>query len=196
MTMRRICVFAGSRPGTRPDYTAAAEALGRELAHRGLGLVYGGGSLGLMGAVADAALAAGGEMIGVMPRGLFRRELAHSGVTELREVGSMHERKALMADLSDAVVALPGGMGTFDELFEIVTWAQIGIHTKPIGLLDVASYFRPLVALVDHAIAEGFVAAPDGTLMLCQTDPGVLLDQMASTREPLATTRGERPPEG
>ena len=182
--MRRVCVFAGSSSGVRPEYTESARSLGTELARRGLGLVYGGSSTGLMGAAADAALAAGSEVIGVMPQGLFRREVAHLGLTELREVGSMHERKALMADLADAFIALPGGYGTFDELFEIVTWAQIGITDKPIGLLDAAYYFAPLVALVEHAAREGFIPASHTALLIRETDPASLLDRVAAYTPP------------
>jgi uncharacterized protein (TIGR00730 family) len=185
--MRRICVFAGSSLGVRESYAESARALGRALAERGLGLVYGGASVGLMGAAADAALAAGGEVIGVLPRGLFRREVAHPGLTELREVGSMHERKALMADLADGFIALPGGYGTFDELFEIVTWAQIGLHRKPVGLLDVDGYFAPLLALVAHAAREGFVPASHARLLLRAESPAALLDAFA------AYTSSERP---
>lgn len=182
--MRRICVFAGSNSGARPEFAEAAQALGTELAQRGLGLVYGGSSTGLMGAVADAALAAGSAVIGVMPQGLFRREVAHLGLTELREVGSMHERKALMADLADGFIALPGGYGTFDELFEIVTWAQIGISEKPIGLLDVADYFAPLDSLVAHAAREGFIPASHTALLMRDTDPAALLDRLATYTPP------------
>ncbi|MGH2517470.1 MAG: TIGR00730 family Rossman fold protein [Ktedonobacterales bacterium] len=182
--MRRVCVFAGSSIGTRPAYGEAARALGMELARRGLGLVYGGSCSGLMGVVADAALAAGGEVIGVMPRGLFRREVVHPGLTELREVGSMHERKALMAELADGFLALPGGFGTFDELFEMVTWAQIGVSEKPIGLLDVADYFTPLLALVEHAACEGFVPASNVALLLRDADPNALLDRLAAYTPP------------
>lgn len=182
--MRRICVFAGSNSGARPEYSEAARRLGRELAARGLGLVYGGSSVGLMHVVADAVLAEGGEVIGVLPRGLFRREVAHTGLTELREVGSMHERKALMADLSDGFIALPGGYGTFDELFEITTWAQIGIHSKPVGLLDVANYFAPLMAMVQHAAAEGFVPQQQAHLLLREEDPATLLDRFAAYTPP------------
>lgn len=182
--MRRICVFAGSNSGARPEYSEAARRLGRELAARGLGLVYGGSSVGLMHVVADAVLAEGGEVIGVLPRGLFRREVAHTGLTELREVGSMHERKALMADLSDGFIALPGGYGTFDELFEITTWAQIGIHSKPVGLLDVADYFAPLLAMVQHAAAEGFVPQQQARLLLREEDPATLLDRFAAYTPP------------
>ncbi len=191
--MRRICVFAGSSRGLRPEYGEAAAALGRELAARGIALVYGGASRGLMGAIADSALAAGGEVIGVLPKGLFATEVAHTGLTELREVGSMHERKALMADLASAFIALPGGFGTFDELFEVVTWAQIGIHRKPIGLLDVEGYFEPLLALVRHATHEGFIPEGQATLLLRETDPARLLDRMAHAK-PLKPLRWTEPP--
>lgn len=187
--MRRICVFAGSSLGAREEYAEAARALGRELAARGLGMVYGGSSVGLMGLAADAALAAGGEVVGILPRGLFKREVAHTGLTELREVGSMHERKALMSDLADGFIALPGGYGTFDELFEIVTWSQIGLHAKPIGLLDAAGYFAPLVALVAHAAREGFVPPTHANLLLRAETPAALLDAFATYRPPR-----ERPP--
>src|ERR1700681_1006404 len=143
--MRRICVVTCSNPGTRSAYTQAPQALGLSLVERGLCLVYGGPSVGLMGVIADTVLAGGGEAIGVIPRNLFRSEIGHEGLTQLHEVNSMHERKALMADLADGFIALPGGYGTFDELFEIITWAQLGLHTKPIGLLDVAGYFAPLL---------------------------------------------------
>lgn len=187
--MRRICVFAGSSVGARDEYAKAARTLGRELAARGLALVYGGSSKGLMGVVADAALAGGGEVIGVLPRGLFQREVAHAELTELREVGSMHERKALMSDLADGFIALPGGYGTFDELFEIVTWSQIGLHAKPIGLLDAAGYFAPLLALVEHAAREGFIPPSHATLLLRAETPAALLDAFATYRPPR-----ERPP--
>lgn len=178
--MQRICVFAGSNPGVRPEYAQAARTLGEELAARKLGLVYGGASVGLMGILADAALAAGGEVIGVIPRGLFRREIAHSNLTQLHEVQSMHERKALMADLADGFIALPGGFGTFDELFEITTWAQIGLHRKPIGLLDVAGYFHPLLNLVAHASREGFIPPSDVGLLMQSDNPMYLLDLLAT----------------
>ena len=174
--MHRICVFSGSNLGVRPEYQQAARDLGQELVSRGLGLVYGGASVGLMGVIADAVLAAGGEVIGVLPRGLFRREVPHRHLTELHEVGSMHERKALMADLADGFIALPGGYGTFDELFEIITWAQLGLHSKPVGLLDVASYFAPLLALIAHASTEGFIPPGHTKLVLHTDDPVTLLD--------------------
>lgn len=182
--MRRICVFAGSSSGTRPVYTEVAQLLGEELARRGLGLVYGGASRGLMGVIADAALAAGGEVIGVLPRGLFVREVAHQGLTEMHEVGSMHERKALMAQLADGFIALPGGFGTCDELFEAVTWAQIGVHHKPVGLLDVNKYFSALLAFVTHASGEGFIPPLQADLLLYATDPAALLDTFAAYQPP------------
>ncbi len=194
--MRTICVFAGSSPGADPTYAAAARALGTELAHRGLGLVYGGASVGLMGILADATLAAGGRVVGILPRGRFRREVAHAGLSELRQVASMHERKAQMADLADAFIALPGGYGTFDELFEIVTWAQIGLHDKPIGLLDVDGYFAPLLALIRHAAAAGFIPPDHTHLLLHATDPAALLDHFAAYTPPhLAQKWAELPPE-
>lgn len=180
--MRRICVFTGSNPGRRAEYREAAQALGREMVARGLGLVYGAASVGLMGAIADAVLAGGGEVIGVIPRDLFRREVGHRGLTQLHEVNSMHERKALMADLADGFIALPGGYGTFDELFEIITWEQLGIHTKPIGLLNVAGYFEPLLALIAHAVAEGFVPAQHSNIVIHESSPAALLDRLASHR--------------
>jgi len=194
--MQRICVFSGSNKGTRPEYQQAAQALGQELVARGLGLVYGGASVGLMGIVADTVLATGGEVIGVLPRGLFRREVAHTNLTALHEVGSMHERKALMADLADGFIALPGGFGTFDELFEIITWAQLGIHTKPIGLLNVANYFDPLLALVEHASQEGFIPPTYTSLLLHERTPGALLDAFEAYRPgPHVEKWSEPPPE-
>ncbi len=155
--MPRVCVFCGSKVGNNPLYAEAARHFGSLLVARGLGVVFGGGHIGLMGVVADTVLQAGGEVVGVIPRALVDRELAHGGVSLMHVVGSMHERKALMADLSDAFVALPGGYGTADELFEILTWAQLGIHAKPIGLLNVAGYFDPLLAWVDRTVSEGFM---------------------------------------
>jgi len=175
--MQRICVFAGSRPGKREQYIETARALGQELAARGLTLVYGGGGVGLMGAVADATLDADGQVIGVMPRGLFAAEAAHRQLTELRETGTMHERKRMMYDLADGYIGLPGGLGTFDELIEIITWAQIGIHHKPIVLLNVDDYFAPLVALVENAITEGFVEEQYRTLFSLATTPTEAIDR-------------------
>jgi uncharacterized protein (TIGR00730 family) len=174
--LRHVCVFCGSAPGRRDLYAKAAQTLGQALVQRGLGLVYGGGHIGLMGILADAVMAAGGRAVGVIPRSLVDKELAHSGLTELHIVGTMHERKALMADLSDAFIALPGGFGTADELFEILTWAQLGVHAKPIGLLNVAGFFDPLLAWLDDTVREGFLRPPHrGVLQTCQ-DPGHLLE--------------------
>jgi len=160
-----ICVFCGANGGADPAYLAAAEAVGAGLAARGIRVVYGGGRVGMMGAVADAARAAGGEVVGVIPQQIFDLEIGHTGLDDLRVVGSMHERKALMAELSDAFIALPGGIGTLEELFEVYTWAQLGIHAKPLGLLDVAGYFQPLVAFLDHAVRERFLRPEMRTLL-------------------------------
>jgi hypothetical protein len=179
-TVKRVCVFCGSNAGTRPGYAAAARALGAALGRQGLGLVYGGGNVGLMGILADATLAAGAEAIGVIPEGLVAKELAHRRLTELRVVRSMHERKALMADLADAFLALPGGFGTLDELCEVLTWAQLGLHRKPCGLVDVEGYFRPLLAFFENAVAEGFVPAAHRGLLLTDADPERILDRLAA----------------
>jgi uncharacterized protein (TIGR00730 family) len=159
--IRRICIFCGASPGREPRYAALAAETGDALARRGIGIVYGGGRVGLMGALADSALAADGEVIGVIPRGLVERELAHPGLTELRVVETLHERKALMADLSDAFIALPGGLGTLEELSEVVSWAQLGLHSKPFGVLDSFGYFDDLLRFLDHAVGEGFLAPRD-----------------------------------
>ncbi|HEX6039628.1 TIGR00730 family Rossman fold protein [Longimicrobium sp.] len=176
--MKRICVFCGSNPGGRPDYADAARAMGRALADHGIGLVYGGGGVGLMGIVADTVMQAGGEVIGVIPEALMRREVGHLEVTQLHVVHSMHERKAMMADLSDGFVAMPGGYGTFEEFCEVITWSQLGFHPKPCGLLNVAGYYAPLLAMFDHAVAERFVRPQHRQLVLEDTDPGALLDKM------------------
>lgn len=167
--MRKVCVFCGSRAGVRPAYAEAARELGLALARRGRGVVYGGGHIGLMGVVADAVLAAGGTIIGVIPQALVDRELAHAGLTELHIVATMHERKARMADLADAFVALPGAFGTADELFEILTWAQLGLHRKPVGLLNVDGFFRPLCDWLDLAVREGFLK-PSHRQLLIEAD--------------------------
>ena len=155
--MKRLCVFCGSSTGSNPAYAEAAVTLGTLLAKRGIGLVYGGGNVGLMGVIADAALAAGGEVIGVIPKSLADREVAHHGVTDLRIVDSMHTRKAMMADLSDAFLAMPGGVGTFEEFFEAITWTQLGLHRKACGLLNVAGFYTPLAVFIDQAVSEGFI---------------------------------------
>ncbi|HEX8454729.1 MAG TPA: TIGR00730 family Rossman fold protein [Longimicrobium sp.] len=184
MEMKRVCVFCGSSPGTRPVYAEAARAMGRLLAERGIGLVYGGGKVGLMGEVADAVLAAGGEVTGVIPRALMEREVGHQGLTTLHVTGTMHERKALMVDLSDGFVALPGGYGTLDELCEALTWSQLGIHARPCGVLNVDGYFDALLALFDHAVREGFVREAHRGLVLEATEPATLLDAMARFQPP------------
>jgi uncharacterized protein (TIGR00730 family) len=175
--MRRICVYAGSNPGRDPAYAEAATALAELLTERGIGVVYGGGKVGLMGVIADAAMAAGGEVIGVMPQDLIDREIGHNGITELRVVGSMHERKALMAELADGFVALPGGAGTLEELIEIYTWSQLGLHRKPMGVLNVNGYYDGLAGLLDHAVAEGFVRPQHRAAMHFESDPAALLDR-------------------
>src|SRR5689334_966041 len=172
-----ICVFCGSSVGKRPEYAIAAAAFGRQLAERGIRVVYGAGNVGLMGVLADAALAAGGNVVGVIPQMLVDRELAHRG-TDLRIVTSMHERKALMAELSDAFVALPGGLGTYEELSEVLTWAQLGIHHKPVGCLNVLGYFDPLARLLDHAVAEGFLRRDQRSALLLAESPEELLTQL------------------
>ena len=184
--MKRVCVFCGSAVGRQAAYAEAARALAAELLRRRIGLVYGGGSVGLMGVLADAVLAGGGEVIGVLPRGLARKELAHDGLTELHLVESMHARKARMASLADGFVALPGGLGTLEELLEMLTWAQLGIHRKPVGLLDTAGYWAGLVALLRHAVREGFVRAEYAGLLLVEPAPGPLLDRLARWRAPTA----------
>ncbi len=185
-SFRRLCVFCGSSKGLRPDYLAAAQALGRTMAERHIELVYGGGNIGLMGAVADAVIGAGGHVIGVIPGALLAREVGHRGLQDLRIVQTMHERKSLMAELSDGFIALPGGLGTFEEFFEIVTWAQLGIHTKPCGILNVAGFFDPLLALVDHAIGEGFIRAEQRALIHTHTQIAPLLDAMRRHHAPPA----------
>lgn len=182
--MQRICVYCGSSIGARPAYRDAAERLGRALARRGLGVVYGGGNVGLMGVVADAALAAGGEVIGVIPEALMAWEVGHLGLTRLHVVGSMHERKALMAELADGFIALPGGIGTLEELFEMWTWGQLGYHRKPLALLDVAGYFSQLEGFIDHMVAEGFLKAAHRAFILNDADPERLLDRFSSHQPP------------
>ncbi len=185
--MRSVCVFCGSSAGARPVYADAARALGRELARRGLGIVYGGGNVGLMGLVADAVLESGGHVTGVIPDALVARELAHRGIQDLRIVRSMHERKALMAELSDAFIAMPGGFGTLEELCEVLTWTQLGLHGKPCGLLNIAGYYDPLLALFDRAVEEGFLKPQNRGLVLEHIDADALLDAFAAwTAPPIA----------
>ena len=182
--LRRICIFCGSSPGRDPAYLAAAHAVGTHLADRGIGVVYGGSRVGLMGAVADAALAAGGEVIGVIPQSLVDRELAHTGLTELRMVGTLHERKAVMAELSDGFIALPGGLGTLEELAEVTSWAQLELHGKPIGLLDVGDYWDPLLAWLDRAVETGFLAPANRALLDRATDLDALLTRFEAWSPP------------
>lgn len=182
--MKSICVFCGSSFGTAPAYEEAARRLGRMLADEGITLIYGGGNVGLMGAVADAALEAGGEVIGVIPKALMRREIGHPGLTELHVVGSMHERKAKMAELSEGFVALPGGTGTLEELFEVLTWAQLGEHDKPCGLLDVAGYYGPLLAVLDHMVEQGFLEEQHRKMLLVEREPAALLERFARYEPP------------
>jgi len=178
----RVCVFCGSSTGSSPVYTEAASALGRLLAERGIGLVYGGASIGTMGAVADAALAAGGEVIGVIPRAMIAEERGHHGVTELIPVDSMHERKRRMAELSDAFVALPGGIGTLEEVIEVFTWLQLGLHLKPVGLLNVAGFYGPLLRFLDHVRDEQFITPAHHAMLAVESDPERLLDRLAATK--------------
>ena len=180
----RVCVFCGSRSGERPVYAETAVALGTLLAQRGFGLVYGGGNIGLMGLIADAALAAGGEVIGVIPQHLLEREVAHTGLTKLHVVDSMHTRKALMADIADVFVAAPGGFGTLDELCEILTWAQLGLHGKPCGLLNVAGYYDALLAMFDHATREGFLSAQHRQLIVSGNNAQHLIDRLVAAIQP------------
>jgi len=182
--MKRICVFCGSSVGVRPAYAEAAAALARHLVKLGVGIVYGGGNVGLMGVLADTAMAGGGEVIGVIPQSLFAKEVGHAGVMDLRIVGSMHERKALMADLADGFIAMPGGWGTFDEFCEILTWAQLGLHRKPCGVLNVEGYYDPLLAMFDHSVAEGFLKAAYRPMVITSTDPEELVAKMQAYRGP------------
>ena len=182
--MKRICVYCGSNTGNQPIYREMADAMGALLARRGIGLVYGGGNVGLMGIVADAALAGGGDVTGVIPRALADREIAHAGVTDLRVVDSMHTRKALMAELSDAFIAMPGGVGTFEEFFEAVTWTQLGVHRKPCGLLNVGGFYTPLAAFIDQAVTEGFIKPIHRAMIVVDDDPERLLNSLAAIKLP------------
>ncbi len=183
--LTQIAVFCGSSTGTDPRHADAAEALGRELAARGLGLVYGGASVGLMGRLADACLEAGGRVVGVIPVGLFRREVPHTGLDELVEVTSMHERKRIMYELADAFVALPGGLGTLEELAEVLTWVQLGLLSKPAGLLDVGGHFGGLLEWFDRAVRDGFLRPEHRNSLLVDDDPGALLDALSVVTVPV-----------
>ena len=183
--IKRVCVFCGSSFGKRPAYRKAAEALGRLLAEREIGLVYGGGCVGLMGVLADAVMACDGEVIGVIPDSLMRREVGHRGVTKLHVVETMHERKALMADLADAFIALPGGFGTLEEFLEIVTWSQLGIQQKPCGLLNVENYWDGLLKVLDHAVDEGFLRPENAELVLVAQNPKSMLERLEQWEPPV-----------
>jgi len=176
--LHRVCIFCGSSTGVRREYREAAEAIAIQLARRRVDIVFGGGCVGLMGVVADTALAHGGHVIGVIPSAMVAREIAHRGLPDLRIVSSMHERKALMASLSDAFIALPGGFGTFEEFCEVVTWTQLGLHRKPCGLLNVAGYYDPLVALFDRAVSDGFIRAENRGIVVTDSDPEALIDRL------------------
>jgi uncharacterized protein (TIGR00730 family) len=180
--MKRICVFCGSSQGSRPEYRAAAEELGTELVRRNIGLVYGGGNVGLMGVIAGAVLKAGGEAVGVIPEHIMSREIGHKGLTKLYVVHSMHERKALMADLSDAFIAMPGGFGTLEEFCEVLTWSQLGLHAKPCGILNVSGYYTPLLAMFDHAVKERFLKPENRGLVLARESAAELLQALENWR--------------
>jgi uncharacterized protein (TIGR00730 family) len=182
--LHTVCVFCAASPGAAPVYVERAHAMGRFLAESGRRLVYGGGRTGLMGALAEGALAGGGEVIGIMPRHLVDREVAHTGLSELRVVESMHERKALLAELSDGFLAMPGGLGTLEELFEVWTWGQLGLHRKPYGLLEVAGFYGPLLTFLDHAVEEGFIRREYRELLVVETDPAALISRMESVGVP------------
>jgi uncharacterized protein (TIGR00730 family) len=182
--MKSGCVYCGSNPGRQPAYAEAARGLGAALVERGLGLVYGGASVGIMGVLADTVLQLGGHVTGVIPEALVQREVAHSRLAELRVTGSMHERKTLMADLADGFVALPGGIGTLEEVFEAWTWAQLGLHAKPCGLLNVTGYFDGLIAFLDHAVAERFVKEPHRSMLIVSDDPSLLLRRFETYEAP------------
>jgi uncharacterized protein (TIGR00730 family) len=191
--VKSVCVFCGSNVGRDPAYLKAAVSAGEALARAGFTLVYGGGKVGLMGAVADAALASGGRVVGVMPRALFEREIAHAGLSELRVVETMHERKQTMASLADGFLALPGGAGTFEEFFEQWTWAQLGIHAKPVGLLDVNAYFQPLLALIDKIVAEGFMAQTYRDMLVVEPSVAPLLGRFQTYSPPPRKWQSPKP---
>lgn len=190
MILKRICVFCGSSPGARPEYVQAARELGTLLARRKIGLVFGGGRVGMMGHLAQAALESGGEIIGVIPRELCEKKVAFAGLSDLRVVASMHERKALMAELADGFMALPGGLGTLEEIFEMLTWGQLGLHQRPCGFLDIAGYFTPLLAFLDHVTEQGFLDALHRSMILSAEKPEALLQQF-ETYSPVAADKAE-----
>jgi uncharacterized protein (TIGR00730 family) len=183
--VQRLCVFSGSSSGAHPDYAQAAAELGRALADQGIGVVYGGASVGLMGVLADAALDAGTDVVGVIPQALVDREIAHPGLSDLRVVGSMHERKALMAELADGFIALPGGIGTLEELFEVYTWTLLGLHSKPLGLLDVRGYYAQLAAFLDHAVQERFLTAEYREVLVVEERAQAMIESFRRWRPPV-----------
>jgi uncharacterized protein (TIGR00730 family) len=185
--MMRLCVYCGSRPGSQPAYTEAAKNLARALVNRKIEVVYGGASVGTMGVLANTVLAEGGHVIGIIPQAVLGREVVHRGLSELRVVTSMHERKALMAELSDGFIALPGGLGTLDEVFEILTWGQLGLHQKPCGLLNIRDYYRGLVDFLDHAVSERFITEVHRAMLLVEEEPERLLDQFERYKAPAVT---------
>jgi uncharacterized protein (TIGR00730 family) len=187
--MKSICIFCGSADSVHADYIAGARFMGRTLAERGIRLVYGGGKTGLMGVVADAVLEAGGEVVGVIIPSMNTVALAHIGLTKMDVAEGMHARKARMHELSDGYIAMPGGFGTFDELFETVTWAQTGAHEKPVGLFNIRNYYAPLIAAIDHAVGEGFIFQEHRDVLFCDSDPNVLLDRMAQYQHPREAVR-------
>lgn len=194
MSLKSVCVFCGASPGARPIYHEAAAQLGRHIAERGLTLVYGGGAVGLMGVVADAALAAGGEVIGIIPQSLERAEIGHKGLTRLEVVDGMHARKARMAELADAFIALPGGLGTLEELFEVWTWGQLGYHAKPLGLLEVEGFYARLTDFLDHLVAERFVREQHRAILQIDASPAALLDRMSAWQPTAAPKWVDREP--
>ncbi|MFG0755820.1 TIGR00730 family Rossman fold protein [Pseudomonas sp. TYF_14] len=195
MPVRSVCVFCGASMGANPAYREAAVALGQAIARRGLTLVYGGGAVGLMGVVADAAMAAGGEVVGIIPQSLLDAEVGHKGLTRLEVVDGMHARKARMAELSDAFIALPGGLGTLEELFEVWTWGQLGYHAKPLGLLDVNGFYDKLGGFLDHIVEEGFVRPQHRAMLLLGQQPDELLDEMDSFVAPVAPKWVDKQPD-
>ena len=190
--MKRVCVFCGSNAGLRADYRKAAQDLAVGLVRHGFGLVYGGGNVGLMGYLADAMLQAGGQVIGVIPRALRDKEVAHQGLTELRIVDTMHQRKAMMHELADAFITLPGGFGTLDEFFEMLTWSQLGIHAKPCGLLNVSGYYDNLMTMLDHAVSEGFLWPAHRRMVIAENDANVLLQRLSQAASAVSSSDKSR----
>jgi uncharacterized protein (TIGR00730 family) len=185
--MKRLCVYCGSSSGGQPDYVRVARQLARSMVNRNIDLVYGGASVGIMGEIANAVLEEGGDVIGIIPKGLFIKEVAHTGITDLREVGSMHERKSLMADLSDGFIALPGGFGTIEEILEIITWSQLGMHRKPCGMLNVCHYYDKLIDFLDHAVSEQFIKTTQRSTILIDECPDALLEKFEAYKAPETT---------